>query len=592
MTKSEEKKFTEIYSLCTNKTNKLTIQSSDHSNSSNPYKGSYSHLYYAASNQTLIVVHSRPYYLLEVNLRISLSECRGVFVNPCLERKYFDIVTFPSFYKDKVLHYDYPFNDISDDLDDDDVPCLAVQISLKYLFSDLSYDDDVLRYGCKKGFAIKQNNLKWCGAKLQYFQIHQMKKYFSIQYQYPGYLPQNRMKSQDTDVFLFANKVSNTSFILGDKQEFQCREHIENPGGFKRYTQKIVEDSEWYRGVKVFNTSQQQLKNSIHHMKADIKFVRTQKQMEDLFHMTVQPLSESISILMVRYQKCEALVPMQLPEDSTSLISKLINRSICVREPVRGVMDRNMVLELSLIPEVPNKNFSLGTISVYSNLCLSTSWLRELFYIDVYTRDPEFTRCNGKQQNSGEDQLIWTSTLSLEVFLLTGNKFMLFLPGKIFDSEIILNPSIIYEQEETAIKYRWTTKPDKRVFRLGISTFKGTGSGYAFTSFRLQENYFNLQHHKFIVLTRNVRGDYEEPERHTWYQADRMCKNKRTHLPSIVSYQDVADLMAFLRSLSFSCVSNEYVHWNTQTGKKGTTVISGFILDLKGERWSTLFSFS
>ena len=580
MTKSGEKKFTEIYSLCTNKTNKLTIQS-DHSNSSNSYKGS--HSYYTASKQTVIVVHSRPYYMLEVNLRISLSECRGVFVNPCLERKYFDIVTFPSFYKDKVLHYDYPFNDISDDLDDD-TPCLAVQLSLKYLFGDLSYDDDVLRYGCKKGFAMKQNNLKWCGAKLQYFQIHQMKKYFSMQYQYPGNLPQNHLNSKDTDVFLFANKISNTSSILWEKQEFQCRENMQNPGGFKRYTQKIVKDSEWYRGVKVFNTSQQQLENSIHHMEANIKFVRTQKQMEDLFHMTVQPLSESISILIFRYQKCETLSPMQLPEGSTSLTSKVIRRNICVREPVRGVMDRNMVLELSLVPEVPHKPFSLGTISVYSNLCLSTSWLRELFYIDVYTRDPEFTRCNEKQQNSGEDQLIWTSALSSELFLLTGNKFMLFLPGKIFDTQINLSPNIIYEQEEVAIKYRWTTKPDKRVFRLGISTFSGTGSGYAFTSFRLQENYFNLQHHKFIVLTRNVRGDYEEPARHTWYQADRMCKNRSMHLPSILSYQDVEDLMGFLRSLSFSAfVTNMFIGIRRQV-RKILLVIGGFILDLKGNR--------
>ena len=71
--KSEEKKFTEIYSLCMNKMNRLTIQSSDHTNRSNPDKGS--HPYYMASIEALIVAHSRPHYPLEVNLRISLSEC-------------------------------------------------------------------------------------------------------------------------------------------------------------------------------------------------------------------------------------------------------------------------------------------------------------------------------------------------------------------------------------------------------------------------------------------------------------------------------------------------------------------------------------
>ena len=553
MAESEEIRFTEIYSLCTNRTNKIRLKSLNHTNSSKPHEDA--HSYYTASKQTLIVVHSRPHDLLEVNLRISASECRGVFVNPCLERKYFEIVAFPSVYKDKVLHYDYPFGDTRDD-----TPCLAVQISLKYLFTDQSYDDDVLRYGCKKGFVMKQNNLKWCGAKFQYFQLHQSPKYFAIQYHYPDFFPENHFGSQDTDVLLFANKVSGDSLVLRDKQEFQCRENIQNPNGFKRYTQKIVEESEWYRGVKIYNTSERHQENSVLHMEADINFIRTQKQMEDLFHMTVQPLSDSISILIFRYQECEALLPMQLQEGSTSFISKMANISICVREPVRGVMDGNMVLELSLVSGVPHRNFSLGTISVHSNLCLDTSWLRELFYIDVYTRDPEFTRCNEIQQNSGEDQLIWKSTLNSEQFLLTGNKFMFFVPGKIFDAEINLDPNSIYEQEKIAIKYRWTTRPDKRVFRHDISTFSGTGSGYAFTSFRLQGNYFNLQHHKFFVLTRNIRGDYGQPGPVTWYGADRKCKNKEAHLPSMTSNQDVEDLMSFLRSLSFSAlVTNIFI---------------------------------
>ena len=275
MAKSEETKYTEIYSLCANKTNKIRLQSSNNTNSSDPNNGG--HPYYTASKHTLIVVHSRPHDLLEVNLRISPSECRGVFVNPCLERKYFEIVAFPPFYEDKVLHYDYPFDDTLDE-----APCLAVQLSLKYLFTDQSYDDDVLRYGCKKGFVMKQSNLTWCGVKFQYFQLHQSPKYFAIQYHYPDFFPESHFGSQDTDVFLFANKVSDDSLVLRDKQEFQCRENIQDPSGFKRYTQKIVEGSEWYRGVKIYNTSEKHLENSVLHMEADINFIRTQKQMEDL----------------------------------------------------------------------------------------------------------------------------------------------------------------------------------------------------------------------------------------------------------------------------------------------------------------------
>ena len=90
--------------------------------------------YYSATTEILIVVYSEPQYTLNVSFRISHSECRGVFVNPCPLDKYAKYpLTFPRHYADRVLHYPSSVTNSTD-------ICLHVQFSLQFMFTGGRYN--------------------------------------------------------------------------------------------------------------------------------------------------------------------------------------------------------------------------------------------------------------------------------------------------------------------------------------------------------------------------------------------------------------------------------------------------------------------
>ena len=60
--------------------------------------------------------------------------------------------------------------------------------------------------------------------------------------------------------------------------------------------------------------------------------------------------------------------------------------------------------------------------------------------------------------------------------------------------------------------------------------------------------------HEHELLSRNLKGDYDEPIAHTWYEANKMCNDRGRNLPSFVSYQDVEKLKKFLKKVSWSAL--------------------------------------
>ena len=90
--------------------------------------------YYSATTEVLIVVYSEPQYTLNVSFRISQSQCRGVFVNPCPLKKYAKYpLTFPRHYADRVLHYPSSVTNNTD-------IWLHVQFSLQFMFTGGRYN--------------------------------------------------------------------------------------------------------------------------------------------------------------------------------------------------------------------------------------------------------------------------------------------------------------------------------------------------------------------------------------------------------------------------------------------------------------------
>ena len=147
-----------------------------------------------------------------------------------------------------------------------------------------------------------------------------------------------------------------------------------------------------------------------HTFETDINFVRTQKRMHDIFNMKLQPLSESVSILCFVYKPCEKASLIFLPTVITNLGGA--NETICLRNPVRGVMEINRILELSLISEPPLDNFLSGQITFHANLCLSRSWLYMAWITGFDAKDFYFLICTNNKTKFGEDYLIWKSNLA------------------------------------------------------------------------------------------------------------------------------------------------------------------------------------
>ena len=148
--------YTEIYDLCDNVTNlETTVETSRRVGRSGKVETSTSMdtsrrvetstfvtdrtyvptaPYYSATTEILIVVNSEPQYTLNVSFRISHSECRGVFVNPCPLDKYAKYpLTFPRHYADRVLHYPSSVTNSTD-------ICLHVQFSLQFMFTGGRYN--------------------------------------------------------------------------------------------------------------------------------------------------------------------------------------------------------------------------------------------------------------------------------------------------------------------------------------------------------------------------------------------------------------------------------------------------------------------
>ena len=100
---------------------------------------------------------------------------------------------------------------------------------------------------------MRQDDKIWCGAKLNCVQLHQVPKYIVQKYIPPDFIPIPHDKVNEGTSFLFSKDVLNSSVKLNEKQKFKCVEDFQKPCNFRKIKDKIVQENEWYRGLKTFN---------------------------------------------------------------------------------------------------------------------------------------------------------------------------------------------------------------------------------------------------------------------------------------------------------------------------------------------------
>ena len=362
---------------------------------------------------------------------------------------------------------------------------------------------------------------------------------------------------------MFSSDLRNSTGEVKLKQKFHCRENIHDPGVFKQNQDVVVNKSEAYRGFQVLKTrvNAENFTVGLHNFETEIKLVRTQIKITDSFRLRVLPFFESTSILTLTYRKCRRIEFSPLPTGVRHLAGNS-GSHICLTEPVKGILPMITHLEISLLSNRATFDTSvLGNLTFHTNLCLSESWIRALHQNHLSAN--RFIPCADKKHNLGEDRLIWKGRLTTELFIQFNNKIYISLPGKLFYTDLSLSSSENICADDCALKYRWFTDEQRcfvprkyldpnRKFKL----FEVIGVGLAFIgSAAWTLNFINTQYlHRYVLPSRDLKGDYNEPTARTWLEADEMCRKVNSHLPSIVSSEDMEDLKEYVRMASSSAL--------------------------------------
>ena len=289
--------------------------------------------------------------------------------------------------------------------------------------------------------------------------------------------------------------------------------------------------------------------------------MRTQRKITDSFHLRVLPFSESTSVVPLIYRKCRKIEYPPLPTGVTHLAGNG-GSHICLQEPVKGILPMISHLEVSLLSKGTAFETSfLGDLTFHTNLSLSESWIRALHQSHLSTN--KFTPCVGKKHNLGEDRLIWKGRLTTDLFIQSNNKIYISLPGKLFYTGLSLSSSKNICADDCVLKYRWFTD-EQRGFvsrkyldpNRKLKLFEVIGVGLAFIGNAAWTlNFIKTQYlHRYVLPSRDVEGDYNEPTARTWHEADEMCRKSNSHLPSIVSSEDMEDLKEYVRMASSSAL--------------------------------------
>ncbi len=369
--------------------------------------------YTSATKDIILVFHCLDDQVFNASVTVSLTECRGLLINPCNNK------IFPDLPNSEVLT-----------VPNTESHCITAQFSLQFLSSTDFYDQDVTT-GCRRGFTLYKSDRNLCGVRLfflQFFERSPILKY---------HCPRGVCHG---DTFLFSNTVWNNTAPLRDKQQFQCAENVSNPPGFIDHKDRVVERNEWYRGLKIFHTfmNMSQFAFSVHRFSANIKLSYIEKNVEDKYFVSILPFTESLSTLTMVFKPCTGPKTMSLPS-GLARIDHLQMGSICLRKPVLGVLGHDTKLELLLQGEFL---YLSGTIQINTLFCFDHSWKGILLM--------------AKQRSCSQNKIMrWSALLNYNYFYTT---VLILLRGKIFIAAVnTSNAECKYG--DCFLRFRWNINP-------------------------------------------------------------------------------------------------------------------------------------
>ncbi len=220
--------------------------------SGNPHN-SYVFPYISSSNEVLLSIFHEKFVKLDLKMKGSTSDCKGVFVNSCDDRtrssQYFEYSSnraFPPEYQDHILRYNFPFDKMEGN-------CLSVQLSLLYLVNG-KRKVEVLQYGCKNTFVMQTCQYKvlnpwssgacrrkWTSAVLK---LSEHLKFPDIHY--------SQDSSHDTSVLGFGHEVTSGSKKSTSTFQSKCSEDMTSIAKFTFGKNEFDEKNEWYKKLKLF----------------------------------------------------------------------------------------------------------------------------------------------------------------------------------------------------------------------------------------------------------------------------------------------------------------------------------------------------
>ena len=342
-------KYKEILSLCDNYLNSKKEQKENVAQNMVV-------IYTSTTNEVKLVAYHLNSDRFGAGLFLSTTNCKGIFVNPCIN------VVFPNIFRKKLLHYQYYENQFK---------CLTYQVGLQYFITRLTFK--AKKEGCKKVYNMMQNDPSCCGATLSYLEFNRISKYTSSLFN----------KRQIGNQIYFLSKIEGNSSQFLQKESFPCAESFDYVAGFSK-TRSIMTHRHWYRGLNIylFESSNFQTIFKFH---VKISLFNQIQKVSDSFWLRMEPFSETLSILTFRYLKCTKSTQLQLPIGSSQLFPK-DQGEICLREPIKGIIRKNTVLELSLTGKFTCGNCSIGTVKLQSLLCLQFTKIYLLFTCTFCTR--------------------------------------------------------------------------------------------------------------------------------------------------------------------------------------------------------------
>ena len=458
--------------------------------------------YISATDDITMVIYNDHMTTLKVELAITPSECKGVFINACID-KIFPVYEAYIF----GFRYDLEYQNKPNRLKAD---CVVYQIGRQYLSEEknLMKNNFNTIIGCKSDYTIQRQFSRLCG-----YREYRVK--FSQVTHFSPYIPNAAWSSK---TFHFRNERHVGHQVVKSLKKAHCSKSFSEEGKFrskstknKKFTMWWDEPYKWDYDINMHSTDN----NGSRHVTSTQSFKEINTNSDEvkhqykdrfynLFSIIFGPISKvfiTVVLKPLRRSFCEPL--RSSGKDIQNIHSKLVlcpNRQICLSDIIRKPSHFGLLLEIRL------KNFSIneyfiGKIMVNSLMCNKT-WLKKLTSCEPGTAKKLY--------------LHWEANITTGMLLYSANTLLVNVFGHIYSAKLETSSGSSCKNNTCLLEYRWKYSNDLLDF----------SHGYHLTDINSKEKSYH--------------------ENITWNEADQICQRKGAALPTIFSDHDLKELLKTL----------------------------------------------